>query len=98
PGGVDTNVFRPQPKSDRQRKVAVYVGRVAKEKGLEAFLECRGNYDKIVVGDGAMRPKLAKKYRTTQFVGCRLGEELAAAYANADVFVFPSRTDTFGLV
>jgi glycosyltransferase involved in cell wall biosynthesis len=98
PGGVDTNLFRPYPKPERQRKVAMYIGRVATEKNLEAFLECRGNYDKVVVGDGRARVKLEQQYPDTQFLGPRFGEELAKTYASADVFVFPSRTDTFGLV
>lgn len=97
-GGVDTDLFRPRPKPPRARKMALYVGRIAKEKNLEAFLECRGDYDKVLVGDGAHRAELQQRYPQAQFLGVLAGEELAKVYAAADVFVFPSVTDTFGLV
>ncbi|HWA98872.1 MAG TPA: glycosyltransferase family 1 protein [Pirellulales bacterium] len=97
-GGVDTDLFRPRPKTPRSRPVALYVGRIVKEKNLEKFLECAGDYDKVLVGDGAARADLERRYPQSRFVGVLSGEPLARAYADADVFVFPSITDTFGLV
>jgi 1,2-diacylglycerol 3-alpha-glucosyltransferase/glucuronosyltransferase len=98
PGGVNTDQFSPRPKSPRARKVALYVGRIAPEKGLENFLDCRGDYDKVLVGDGAARPDLQRRYPNARFPGVMSGERLVQAFADADVFVFPSKTDTFGLV
>ncbi len=74
------------------------VGRVAVEKNLEAFLSLDLPGTKVVVGDGPARAALEKAYPDAVFLGARHGEALAEAYAAADVFVFPSRTDTFGLV
>lgn len=96
--GVDLQLFTPQKKTKRDRPVAIYVGRVSAEKDIQEFLDCKGNYDKVVVGDGPDRKKLEKKYPDAKFLGYLHGEDLAAAYANADVFVFPSKSDTFGLV
>ncbi|GAA0735898.1 glycosyltransferase family 4 protein [Sphingomonas japonica] len=76
----------------------LYVGRVAVEKNLEAFLACSHPGSKIVVGDGPARTALAAAYPDALFLGPRFGDELAQCYAAADAFVFPSRTDTFGLV
>ncbi len=76
----------------------LYVGRVAVEKNIEAFLSCSHPGTKIVVGDGPARASLAKRFPDVLFLGQRSGSELAAAYRSADVLVFPSRTDTFGLV
>ncbi len=78
--------------------VMLYVGRVAVEKNIEAFLSCNHPGTKIVVGDGPARASLAKRFPDVLFLGQRSGSELAAAYRSADVLVFPSRTDTFGLV
>lgn len=78
--------------------IQLYVGRVAVEKNLEAFLETRQPGTKVVVGDGPARQMLEAKYPDTLFLGALSGRALAGAYAAADVFVFPSRTDTFGLV
>ena len=78
--------------------VQLYVGRVAIEKNIEAFLESGHPGTKVIVGDGPARAALAVKYPEAQFLGPRFGADLAAAYAAADVFVFPSKTDTFGLV
>jgi len=78
--------------------VQLYVGRVAVEKNIEAFLETRHPGTKVVVGDGPARMALAERYPHAHFLGPRFGAALAAAYRAADVFVFPSRTDTFGLV
>ena len=76
----------------------MYVGRVAIEKNIEAFLKLDLPGTKVVVGDGPARAELETKYPTAKFVGYRFGEELASHVAAADVFAFPSRTDTFGLV
>jgi glycosyltransferase involved in cell wall biosynthesis len=98
--GVDVSLFRPRTKSylDFPRPIAMYVGRVAVEKNIEAFLELQLPGTKVVVGDGPARAELEAKYPSAKFVGFKFGEELAAHVAAADVFVFPSRTDTFGLV
>ena len=78
--------------------VQLYVGRVAVEKNIEAFLTAAHPGVKVIVGDGPARASLAAKYPDAHFLGPRFGHDLAAAYAAADVFVFPSKTDTFGLV
>jgi glycosyltransferase involved in cell wall biosynthesis len=98
--GVDLSLFYPRPKTfpAEHRPIALYVGRVAWEKSVEDFLRLKLPGRKYVVGDGPIRPQLEKAYPETIFLGYLTGENLAAAYANADVFVFPSRTDTFGLV
>ncbi len=99
--GVDLALFR--PREDRTgfglpRPVFLYVGRVAVEKNIEAFLALDLPGSKVVVGDGPARPSLEKRFPAAHWLGAKFGEELARAYAEADVFVFPSRTDTFGLV
>lgn len=76
----------------------LYVGRVAVEKNIEAFLTASHPGHRIVVGDGPARASLEKRYPHAHFLGLRSGAELAAAYRSADALVFPSRTDTFGLV
>ncbi len=97
--GVDTELFRPNPTyAPGQRPRLLYVGRVAVEKNLEAFLRLPLVAEKIVVGDGPQRAELQAKYPQASWVGYQRGQALADYYANADVFVFPSRTDTFGLV
>jgi glycosyltransferase involved in cell wall biosynthesis len=98
--GVDLEAFHPEPKEnwDLPRPIFAYVGRVAVEKNLRAFLNLKLPGSKLVVGDGPQRKKLEREYPDTFFAGARHGAALAAAYAGADVFVFPSRTDTFGLV
>jgi glycosyltransferase involved in cell wall biosynthesis len=98
--GVDTELFRPRPKSDQgiARPIFAYVGRVAVEKNVEAFLALDLPGTKLVVGDGPQLASLRSKYPQVRFTGALFGEELARTYAEADVFVFPSRTDTFGLV
>lgn len=72
------------------------VGRVAVEKNLPAFLDLDLPGSKVVVGDGPARAELAERYPDVLFTGVKFGAELASAYAQADVFVFPSKTDTFG--
>lgn len=97
--GVDTVLFRPHVADfDLQRPIFLSVGRVAVEKNLEAFLSLDLPGTKVVVGDGPARIPLQRKYPQVAFLGAMSGEQLADAYAAADVFVFPSKTDTFGLV
>lgn len=98
--GVDLDLFHPSKRSPSELPgpVYAYVGRVAVEKNLEAFLELELEGTKLVVGDGPQRAALERRHPEAVFLGTRRGEELARAYASADVFVFPSRTDTFGLV
>jgi glycosyltransferase involved in cell wall biosynthesis len=99
PRGVDTQLFHPRDVDLCQPKpVFLCVGRVAVEKNLEAFLELDLPGTKVVVGDGPARLALEQKYPQAVFLGALQGERLAEVYAAADVFVFPSRTDTFGLV
>src|SRR5262249_18283839 len=74
------------------------VGRVAVEKNVEAFLRLDLPGSKLIVGDGPQRADLAARYPEASFVGAKTGAELVRHYAQSDVFVFPSRTDTFGLV
>lgn len=97
--GVDTALFHPRA-TDLCLPVPVFlsVGRVAVEKNLEAFLELDLPGTKLVVGDGPARSALERRFPDAVFLGARHGEELAEIYAAADVFVFPSKTDTFGLV
>lgn len=98
--GVDTQLFRPEAGQRRrgERPLFLYVGRVSREKNIEAFLDAQLPGDKLVVGDGPRLEALRRQYPEVTFAGRKSGAELAAAYASADVFVFPSRTDTFGLV
>ncbi len=98
--GVDIELFRPRAKSalHSARPIFMYVGRVAIEKNIEAFLKLVLPGTKCVVGDGPDLAMLKEKYPATVFTGFKQGEELAQLVASADVFVFPSRTDTFGLV
>ena len=99
PRGVDAGLFHPRASDlGLPRPVFLCVGRVAVEKNLEAFLGLDLPGSKVIVGDGPARGALSRKYPQAVFLGARQGEELAQAYAAADVFVFPSRTDTFGLV
>jgi glycosyltransferase involved in cell wall biosynthesis len=99
PRGVDTRLFHPRNVDFcLPRPVFLCVGRVAVEKNLKAFLGLDLPGSKVIVGDGPARVALERKYPQAVFLGARQGEQLALAYAAADVFVFPSRTDTFGLV
>jgi len=98
--GVDLNRFRPGTVEDwpYPRPIFLYVGRLAVEKGLDSFLSLDLPGTKVVVGDGPQRAALQAAFPSAKFVGERHGAELARAYAGADAFVFPSVTDTFGLV
>ena len=98
--GVDTQLFRPRSKGflSLPRPIAAYVGRVAVEKNVAAFLRMAWDGSKIVIGDGPEKAKLQAQYPAAVYVGFRFGEDLAAHLAAADILVFPSRTDTFGLV
>lgn len=98
--GVDLHLFKPEPREDwgLPRPVFLYVGRVAVEKNIEAFLDLDLPGSKVVVGGGPQLEPLRRSYPGAVFAGPRYGEALARSYAGADVFVFPSLTDTFGLV
>ena len=103
--GVDTDLFHPgRRKDDRgpfagmKQPIWLNVGRVAVEKNIAAFLETDLPGTKVVVGDGPQLDALKLKHKDAHFLGVKQGEELAACFANADCFVFPSLTDTFGLV
>lgn len=98
--GVDTELFKPGDKQfiKDERPISMFVGRVAVEKNIEAFLSLKVPGTKYVIGDGPDMQALCDKYPKVKFVGFKYGEELARYIAAADVFVFPSRTDTFGLV
>ncbi|QYU68948.1 glycosyltransferase family 1 protein [Leptolyngbya sp. 15MV] len=101
--GVDLACFRPDAPPPVEyahlpRPIQLYVGRVSVEKNIEAFLAGRAGGSKVVVGDGPALDRLRARFPKARFLGRRSGRELAGCYAGADVFVFPSRTDTFGLV
>jgi len=97
--GVDRDVFTPDLRETVPAKYLLCVSRVSKEKNLEAFLELDyPGYLKIMVGDGPMLETYKKKYPDVHFTGFKTGKDLAKYYANAEVFVFPSRWETFGIV
>jgi glycosyltransferase involved in cell wall biosynthesis len=98
--GIDIELYHPQRRGelDLPRPIFLSVGRVAIEKNLPAFLDLDLPGSKVVVGDGPDFEKLKARYPDVHFLGTRLGEDLARIYASSDVFVFPSRTDTFGNV
>jgi glycosyltransferase involved in cell wall biosynthesis len=98
--GVNTELFRPRSKEFLKvpRPLAAYVGRVAVEKNIDAFLTMPWRGTKLVIGDGPERQRLEAQYPQAVYAGFRFGEDLAAHLAAADVLVFPSLTDTFGLV
>ncbi len=103
--GVDTDLFNPSHRTDDQgpykdmpKPIWVYVGRVAVEKNIESFLKLDLPGSKVVVGDGPQLEELRTKYPEAHILGAKFTEDLASHFANADVFVFPSLTDTFGLV
>lgn len=106
--GVDTDLFHPSKRKEEgdpgdpfagmKRPIYLNVGRVAVEKNIEAFLELDLEGSKVIVGDGPAFDHLKAKYPEAYFLGPKFGEDLAACFASSDVFVFPSLTDTFGLV
>lgn len=98
--GVDCQRFHPGKRGDLglPRPVFLYAGRLAPEKNLEAFLSLDLPGSMLVVGDGPSAAALRREFPRARFLGLRKGEDLARIYASADVFVFPSRTDTFGMV
>ncbi len=110
--GVDFNIFYPEKSSitkknplnnkdifkNIKKPIALYVGRLAIEKNIEAFLDMDWEGSKIIVGEGPLKTNLEKKYTNAIFVGKKTGIELASYYRFADIFVFPSKTDTFGMV
>jgi glycosyltransferase involved in cell wall biosynthesis len=98
--GVDTDLFRPDRVAplDLPRPIFLNVGRVAVEKNLEAFLALDLPGSKVVIGDGPQRAELVRRFPHVHFLGEKHGADLAAHVAAADVFVFPSRTDTYGVV
>jgi glycosyltransferase involved in cell wall biosynthesis len=104
--GVDSELFRPRDRStlniaelnNLPKPYFLYVGRVAVEKNLDAFLSLDLPGSKIIVGDGPHKTMLEKRYADAHFLGVKQGEDLAKIYAASDVFVFPSLTDTFGIV
>lgn len=98
--GVDTDLFRPLPghRLPYPGPIWLYVGRIAVEKNIEAFLKLDLAGTKVLIGDGPARASLERAYPEAKFLGPRTGQPLVEAYAGSDVFVFPSKTDTFGLV
>lgn len=95
--GVDRDIFHPRAK--KTDMILLNVGRVSKEKGLDDFCKIdHPNAKKIVVGDGPYKHELQARYPDVEFVGIKQGTELSEYYANSDVFVFPSKEDTFGIV
>lgn len=98
--GFNTDIFNPQQRTELglPKPVHTYVGRIAPEKNLSAFLDLNLPGSKVIVGDGPAKQELENRYPEVHFVGVKRGEELARYYASSDVFVFPSLTDTFGVV
>lgn len=99
--GVDMDAFAPGDRTffdPLARPIFLYVGRIAVEKSISDFLELDLPGSKVVVGDGPQREELERRFPEVKFVGPKFGEDLTRCYQAADVFVFPSRTDTFGLV
>ncbi|MEO1207075.1 MAG: glycosyltransferase family 1 protein [Pseudomonadota bacterium] len=97
--GVDTTLFRPRDvRIFGDGPIFINVGRIAIEKNIQAFLDADLPGRKVVVGDGPAREELSQHYPDVIFTGKKVGEELAACYASADVFVLPSKTETFGIV
>jgi len=98
--GVDTDLFRPEAAAelDLPRPIFMTMGRVAVEKNLEAFLALNLPGSKVVIGDGPQKALLERRYPKARFLGEKTGQDLTSHLAAADVFVFPSLTDTFGVV
>lgn len=98
--GVDRNLFKPYPRNhlDLPRPIVLYAGRLAVEKGIDDFIALKVKGSKVLVGDGPERERLQRLAPDAHFLGFRHGEDYARTLAAADVMVFPSLTDTFGLV
>lgn len=98
--GVDRSLFRPYPRDhlDLPRPIVLYAGRLAVEKGIDDFIALKTEGSKVLVGDGPERERLQRLAPDAHFLGFRHGEDYARTLAAADVMVFPSLTDTFGLV
>lgn len=98
--GVNRDVLKPTEEyiHNNKKSIVLYVGRISKEKNVEEVCKLADEYTVIIVGDGPEREKLETKYSHVFFVGYQTGSELANYYAKADVFVFPSKSDTFGIV
>lgn len=100
PKGVDSELFKPRynKKQDRKYPLMLYVGRISQEKNLDEFLSLNMDGEKVIVGDGPDLKKYKEKYKNITFKGTIQGEQLGEIYSSADVFVFPSKTETYGLV
>ena len=98
--GVDRTIFKPELRTEHRNPepYMLCVSRVSKEKNLEQFFELDYPGTKVMVGDGPMLETYKKQYPAVEFVGFKTGVDLARYYANADVFVFPSKWETFGIV
>ncbi|MEA1988502.1 MAG: glycosyltransferase family 1 protein [Pseudomonadota bacterium] len=98
--GVNMQIFNPQQKQDLHyaKPILLYVGRVSPEKSIEDFLNIDYPGSKLIIGTGPALEQLQKEYPDCHFLGVKKGNELAKYYASADAFVFPSKTDTFGVV
>ncbi len=99
--GVKLNQFypgKPTLFNDMKGPIALYVGRIAIEKNIEDFLKMEWEGTKVLVGDGPSKQSLQHKYPNALFTGIKEGTDLAEHYRSSDLFVFPSRTDTFGMV
>jgi len=98
--GVDLDRFRPdlEPVLDLPRPIFGYIGRVAVEKNIESFLDLELPGSKVVVGEGPALDDLRRRYPAVHFTGAKVGDDLARHFASLDVFMFPSLTDTFGMV
>ncbi len=103
PLGVDTERFKKNPKAkvpeNLKKPIFTFIGRVTHEKNLPAFLKCKLPGTKLIIGEGSASKSLQKKFfKNTVFTGCKMGQKLVDLLSVSDVFVFPSKTDTFGLV
>ncbi len=98
--GVDRSLFHQYPRDHLPfpRPIVLYAGRLAIEKGIDDFMALKVDGSKVLVGDGPERERLQRMNPNAHFLGFRHGEDYARTLASADVMVFPSRTDTFGLV
>ena len=96
--GVAKNLISQKPYKKTKLPKIIYVGRVSKEKNLEVLCELQDKFEITIVGDGPILERLKDKYPKINFTGYRFGRDLADIYKEHDVFCFPSKTDTFGIV